>query len=443
MSTASLVFSEFSADEVRALSDAELMDAQRGTAETRRRVDAMAALLASEVGYRSRRDLGYEGLAQKAGARSPEALIQQLTGATAREAHAMVRVGELMGGSTPLAGVGAAVLDGTVSLGAAEAIRAGLAALDPEVPVDLVARAAEELLAQAGSLTVEKLAGSARDAGAALDEEHVADREQKLRDARYLRLIRQADGMTRLSGLLDPESASIVVAAFDAATSPRRGGPRFVDPSEAAGADALLRDPRTTQQIGLDAFVELIRLGDAVDPATVLGQREPAVRVLVTERDLARGIGVAALEGQSSPIGIETAQRHLCQAGVVAVMFDTDGQVINVGREKRLFTRRQRIGIAARDGGCRFVGCPRPPSWCEAHHIEEWHRDRGRTDVADGILLCRHHHLLVHNNGWKITRAGAEYSLVPPRSLDPNQRPIVAPAKSPIASRLLSRQAFP
>jgi hypothetical protein len=400
----------------------------------------MAALLASEVAYRSRRELGYEGLAQKAGARTPEALVQQLTGTTAREAQTMVRVGELIGGSSPLARVGAAVLEGTVSLGAAEAIRAGLCDLDSEVPAALVTRAAEELLAQAGGSTVEKLAGQARDAGAALDEEHVADREQKLRDARYLRLMRQPDGMTRLSALLDPESASIVVAAFDAATSPRRGGPRFVDPTEAARADALLRDPRTTEQVGLDAFVELIRLGDAVDPAAVLGLREPAVQVLVSERDLASGVGVAALEGQSSPIGVETAQRHICQAGVVPVMFDTDGQIVNVGREKRLFTRRQRTGIAARDGGCRFLGCPRPPSWCEAHHIEEWHKDRGRTDVADGVLLCRHHHLLVHNNGWKITRVGAQYSFVPPRSLDPGQHPIIAPAKSPIARRLLARQ---
>ncbi|MDP9028094.1 MAG: HNH endonuclease [Actinomycetota bacterium] len=440
MPTASLTVAEYSVDEVRALSDADLMDAQRGTAQTRRQVDAMAALLASEVAYRSRRELGYEGLAQKSGARTPEALVQQLTGATARESQTMVRVGELIGGSTPLALVGVAVLNGTVTLGAAEAIRAGLGALDPDVPVDLVTEAAQELLTQAGTLTVERLAGRARDAAAAIDDERVADREQKLRDARYLRLMPQPDGMTRLTGMLDPESAAIVVAAFDAATSPRRGGPRFVDPTEAARADALVRDPRTTEQIGLDAFVELIRLGDAIDPAAVLGKREPAVQVLVTERDLARGVGVAALAGQTSPIGIETAQRHTCQAGVVPVMFDTDGQIVNVGREQRLFTRRQRIGIAARDGGCRFMGCPRPPSWCEAHHIEEWKKHRGRTDVADGVLLCRHHHLLVHNNNWKVTRQGAEYSFVPPRSLDPSQRPIVAPANSPIASRLLARQ---
>ncbi|MEP6482771.1 MAG: HNH endonuclease signature motif containing protein [Rhodoglobus sp.] len=41
-----------------------------------------------------------------------------------------------------------------------------------------------------------------------------------------------------------------------------------------------------------------------------------------------------------------------------------------------------------RDGGCRFPGCDRPPSWCEAHHIVPWSHG-GRTDLADGLLLCR------------------------------------------------------
>ncbi|HET8958331.1 MAG TPA: HNH endonuclease signature motif containing protein, partial [Microcella sp.] len=54
------------------------------------------------------------------------------------------------------------------------------------------------------------------------------------------------------------------------------------------------------------------------------------------------------------------------------------------------------------------------PSWCEAHHINHWLRDTGRTDIADGILLCRHHHLLAHNNGWEIRRAGPSYALTPP-----------------------------
>lgn len=117
-----------------------------------------------------------------------------------------------------------------------------------------------------------------------------------------------------------------------------------------------------------------------------------------------------------------------------------EGQVINIGRDGRLFTRFQKMGLAARDGGCIFPGCDRPPAWTEAHHINEWHRDQGRTDIADGVLLCRHHHMLVHNNGWRVTREGSDYFVVPPRSHDPQQRPIPAPSKSAAIRRLVATE---
>ena len=62
--------------------------------------------------------------------------------------------------------------------------------------------------------------------------------------------------MTRITGLLDPESAAIVVPILDAATSPRRGGPRFVDPDAVQRADDIVRDERTTDQLTLDTFVD-------------------------------------------------------------------------------------------------------------------------------------------------------------------------------------------
>src|SRR3712207_9566763 len=83
----------------------------------------------------------------------------------------------------------------------------------------------------------------------------------------------------------------------------------------------------------------------------------------------------------------------VCTGGTVPVILNDDGKCVNVGRKQRLFTPRQRTGLAVRDGGCLWPGCDRPPSWCEAHHINQWQRDQGRTDIADGVLLCKHHHL--------------------------------------------------
>lgn len=428
-----------------ALSDDELIETQRSLAEIRRRVDAAAAVIAAEIRLRSSRELGYDGLAQRLGARTPELLVQQLTGSTAREAQALVRVGALGTPDGPpwLRDVAAAVATGRLSIDAADAIRSGLGYPDAEVTASALADAAATLVRDAlggpgaPSLTVEHLAARARDLRAELDLDRVQQHEHELRDRRYLRLSAQPDGMTRLNALLDPESAALVTSAFDAATSPRRGGPRFVDRAARDRAEELLRDDRSTEQVALDAFVELIRLGGDADSTPIIGARRPAVRILITDSDLRARRGITRIEGQSEPVSVATAERHICESGTVPVLFD-GRQVVDVGRELRLYSTRQRIGLAARDGGCRFPGCDRPPSWCEAHHINEWARHNGRTDLADGVLLCRHHHLLVHNNGWRVTRERDEYSVVPPTSRDPLQRPIPAPSKSAALRRLVA-----
>jgi hypothetical protein len=105
----------------------------------------------------------------------------------------------------------------------------------------------------------------------------------------------------------------------------------------------------------------------------------------------------------------------------------------------RLFTTNQKLALAARDGGCLWPGCDRPPSWTEAHHINQWARDGGQTDIDDGVLLCRFHHLLLHNNHWEIERRGDEYWLVPPADIDREQRPRRLRSKS-AALRDLLRQ---
>lgn len=448
-----------------ATSDADLIQAQRTLAEIARRTGAASALVAAQIAHRSRRDLGVDGLAQRLGARTPELLVQRLTETSTPEARSLVRVGRLLetqdagvapdpdrtyaiDGAPWLAAVAAAVVAGRLSIERADAIRAGLDTIDPaatpaerDLLADGLTEAAATLLRESPSLTLERLAARARSLRADLDDAGTSEREARLRERRFLQLIPQADGMTRVSGLLDPESAAIVSSAFDAATSPRRGGPRFLDPVEQARADALATDERSVEQIAVDAFVELIRIGGEVDGAAVLGTRRPAVRVVVAERDLTQTRGRGFLEGQTEPVSIDTVRRHVCAAGIVPLLIDHRGQPMRMGRSSRLFTRAQRLALAVRDGGCRFPGCDRPPSWTEAHHPDEWERDGGATDVENGILLCRHHHLLIHNASWKVTRRGADYFVVPPPSVDPRQRPIPAPSRSEVLARAGARVA--
>ena len=443
---------------VVALDEAQLLEGARAFAEIGRRVDAATAVYAAEIARRSARDLGHGGLAQRHGARTPEIFVQQVTGANAREAVSLVRVGTMMGvdavaGSAPgattttdaapwLREVARATSEGRLSIEAADVIRAGLgtveAATDPVALTASLTEAAAILLALAPSLTVERLAARARALRDELDVEGVRRREEQRRERRYLQLVPQADGMTRLNGLLDPESAAIVTAAFDAGTSPRRGGPRFVDPEAQRRSDELLDDPRTVGQIALDTFVDLIRIGCDADDGTVLGVRRAAVRVLVTEHDLRDREGMAWFEGQPDAVSIETAERHACNAGILPILFDTDGHVVNIGRAQRLHTARQRVAIRARDAGCIIDGCDKPPSWTEVHHPEEWDRDHGETSVENGVLLCRFHHRWVHDGGWSVIRRGIDYLLVPPASVDPAQTPIPTRAKSAAFRRMMA-----
>jgi hypothetical protein len=160
------------------------------------------------------------------------------------------------------------------------------------------------------------------------------------------------------------------------------------------------------------------------------------VNVLVTQKDLDRRDGIAFFAGQSEAVSVQTAERQICATGLLPILFDNTGHPMKLGREQRLFSEAQRIAIAARDGGCIFGDCTAPASWTEAHHIDEWDRDHGLTNVEDGVCLCRFHHLLLHNRGWRITRKAGRYYLTPPPTEDPEQKPILLRQKSRALTRM-------
>ena len=197
----------------------------------------------------------------------------------------------------------------------------------------------------------------------------------------------------------------------------------------------LERDPRNPGQLALDALVHLIEAGHAAKSHALLPPG-PALIVAVTLRELNSGTGGATIEGQSEAIGIPAAERVGCASGIRLAVFDASGQAVDLGRTQRLFSATQRSALALRDGGCRYPGCSRPPSWTEAHHIVPWDSG-GKTDVRNGILLCRYHHLHLHNTGGAIERRGHDYVLIPSRASDPNRRPIPMPTKSAQMRKLL------
>jgi hypothetical protein len=357
--------------------------------------------------------------------------VATVTGLSVPEARAMITAGgALDAGAGWMRPVTTALVTGEVSVGATAAIRTGLGEPSDHVSADDLARAAERVLEESGGLPPEQVARRAREARDELDAASVTDRERLLRERRFLRLTPQDDGMTRIFGLLDPESAALVTDAIDLVPAPRRGGPRFVDERAQARAEAIVEDSRTTEQLALDALVQMVRIAGSADDGQVFGVQRPAVRVHVTLADLDRRRGAATLEGQTASVSAATAERIGCAEGFLPVLFE-GSDALDLGRTQRRYSARQRDVLAAIWGGCPIPGCDRPPSWTEAHHINEWERDHGRTDVRDGILLCRHHHMWVHDIGARIARTegdhGSEYALHVPG--DP---PIRLETKNPV-----------
>ena len=440
-------------EDARAAGSAALLEWVRLAGELKRVADAQVAAVAGEVARRSAPGSGWNGFARQAGARTPEELLQTHAGMTGRDAATAVRVGRLTQGGLfadgggvaqgeglaqgegfapedgvtraegsapghePGAGlerVGSRVLDGSVSVPAAEAIRAGLSGTTIEPR--LLDEAAALLCDEAQRLDPDKLLKRAREVRDELDEAGIADREAVLRSRRSIKRIDLRDGMKRIIWDYDPETAGVVDEIYDRATSPRRGGPRFVDATQAARAESIENDSRSIEQLASDAFAELLRQAATLDDTVLLGSGTPAVRVIVPVEALESGRGHGVIEGSSEALSMPTVERLVCAAGAQPVVLDASGRALDLGREQRLYSRRQRVALAVRDGGCLWPGCDRPPSWTEAHHIDPWSRG-GRTDVDRGVLLCRHHHLRLHNEKCTIRlRAGKYWLETPPGS---------------------------
>ena len=97
----------------------------------------------------------------------------------------------------------------------------------------------------------------------------------------------------------------------------------------------------------------------------------------------------------------ETVRRLACDCSYVAAL-ERDGKPLSVGRRTRSVPPAIRRALLVRDGRCQFPGCERR-RFVDAHHIVHWARG-GETRLDNLVLLCRHHHRLVHERGFTVGR---------------------------------------
>lgn len=99
----------------------------------------------------------------------------------------------------------------------------------------------------------------------------------------------------------------------------------------------------------------------------------------------------------------ETSRRVCCDSTVIRAAENESGEPLAIGRRSRSIPPAIRRALRLRDGGCRFPGCTNT-RFVDGHHIVHW-ADNGETSLDNLILLCRHHHHLVHEGGFTCEKA--------------------------------------
>jgi hypothetical protein len=235
--------------------------------------------------------------------------------------------------------------------------------------------------------------------------------EERAYHSRDLRLSDMpGESRVRLTGWLDRESAAAIRAALDPLCAPGAG--RHSGP-----------DLRTPGQRRADALVEICRLATACGDLPDNGGDRPQIVVTINLDTLRTQLGAATLD-DGTPLSATTARRLACDAAILPAILAGTSQVLDVGRERRLFTGPLRRALVLRDQGCAFPGCDRPPRWCDGHHITHW-TDGGPTRLTNAVLLCGHHHRLIHHNHWqiRINPTDGLPEFIPPTYIDPKQHP--------------------
>ncbi|MGC4768525.1 DUF222 domain-containing protein [Micromonospora sp. DT44] len=222
---------------------------------------------------------------------------------------------------------------------------------------------------------------------------------------RHVTLSQLSDGRLRLSGFLDAETGGLLRAAIDPLTAP-------------GGAD----DTRSPGQRRHDALGDICRLALRTGELPANGG-DPAQIVVTTDYDTLTGQLSGGLLDTGPTLTPQTVRRLACDAAILPTVLGGIGQVLDVGRQRRLISGPLRRALVLRDRGCAFPGCDRPPRWCDAHHIRHW-ADGGDTSLDNAVLLCGHHHRHVHHGDWSVRLGGDGHPVfAPPAWLDPAQVP--------------------
>jgi hypothetical protein len=280
-----------------------------------------------------------------------------------------------------------ALAAGTVSAGHVDAIAGAIRNLDEATQTEFLAMGAD-LLADAERSGVDHFDRSCRDlarflatASAASSDADELDRQRAA--SKVKRSVDRQSGMCTTIIQLDPVRDRALWSRIDTSRAQLR---------RRDGNSRMAWD-----QLQVEALIEALGGGDGVD-------RVPEITVLVDHDTLVDRLHARSVceTDQGTPLPVSTVRRLCCDAEIIPVMLNGNGQALEAGRSARTATRPQRQALRTMHRTCAYPSCSLPFDATRIHHVVPWYHG-GSTDIDNLLPVCEHHHHLVHEGRWTLT----------------------------------------
>ncbi len=230
----------------------------------------------------------------------------------------------------------------------------------------------------------------------------LAEREQAMarHAARELNYYHDEDGCLVIRARLPAEKGAVVLQALNAAMD-AQDTEEIDDTPENVTAVTSEPENRFAQRRA-DALTTMAETTLRHGPEPLSSAERYQVVVHVTAETLAANDDGRCELKCGQRLAPDTARRIACDGSWLWITEDAAGNPLDIGRKTRAVPPAMQRALRSRDRGCRFPGCTHH-RFVDAHHIRHW-ANGGETSLDNLVLLCRHHHRLVHEGGFGVQR---------------------------------------
>ena len=226
----------------------------------------------------------------------------------------------------------------------------------------------------------------------------------KQHNERSLHVYYEPDGSMVFHARLPAEKGALVLKAIELAMDQADRDVSAETPEGANDVDVSAEtstERETFDRRRVDALADIAESYLANGPASSSSADRYQVVLHVSAETLTANEGDISHIEDGPHVSAETSRRLCCDAGLSVLTEDENGETLNIGRKSRIIPPAMRRALRARDEGCRFPGCTHK-HYIDGHHIKHWSKG-GETSLVNLVQLCRHHHRLVHEGGFRCT----------------------------------------